>query len=102
MSFPLYDILYNSSTTDELSKEEKLKCIKHISEMDEKQHQNIFTIIRIYGLRNKDDTPQIFELPYKSIYVNGTQNIKFNLEELPNKLSRMLLNFIEMNRDKQY
>lgn len=102
MSFPLYDILYSSSTSDDLSKEEKLKCIKNISEMDEKQHENIFTIIRIYGLRNRDDTPQIFELPYKSTYVTGTQNIKFNLEELPNKLLRMLLNFIEMNRDNKY
>src|SRR5271170_3159304 len=63
MSFPLYDILLKDVPDRELTKEEKIKIISTITTLDQKEQNNIFTIIRIHSLRNNSNG-NIFDIPY--------------------------------------
>jgi hypothetical protein len=96
MSFPLYDILLKDCTNTELSIEQKRELINIIPTLDDKAHQNIFTIIRIYGLKNSSS--DIFEIPYEGNKINN--DVKFNLDKLPNVLGQMIYRFITIHNQK--
>lgn len=90
MSFPLYDVIYKDCIDVDLTLEQKRELINKIPSLDNMAHQNIFTIIRIYGL--KHNNTNIFELPYDA--KKNNENIKFNLEKLPNIVKQMLYKFV--------
>lgn len=98
MSFPLYSVLLGKSSEEPLTAEEKAFVVDRITQMSDKNHENIFTIIRVYGLKHKDDNPQIFELPYGSQKIGSS--IKFNLEELPFRLQRMIHEYTSIHSEQ--
>lgn len=100
MSFPLYDILYKDvdEGNSELTTDEKKTLIQMIHKTDDKCHETIFTIIRIYGLENNIN--DMFQLPFDGQRTANKNNIKFDLEKFPNRLKRMLYNFIHMHNEK--
>lgn len=96
MSFPLYDILIKESHDIDLSLDQKKELMGLIPQLDDKGHQNIFTIIRIHGLKNSSGG--IFDIPY-----DGQRNlgdVKFNLEKLPNIVKQMIYRFVKIHIDK--
>jgi hypothetical protein len=95
MSFPLYDVLVKDCTNDDLTIEQKKEIIEMIPKMDAKGHQNIFTLIRTHGLKN--NSKNIFDLPYEGQKINNQQDVNFNLDKLPNIVKQMVYKFVCMN-----
>jgi hypothetical protein len=98
MSFPLYDILLKDCTSNQLIKidltiEQKKELISMIALIDEKGHQNIFTIIRIHGL--KTNSGEIFDVPYDG--QKNVHDIKFNLDKLPLIVKHMIYQFVKIH-----
>jgi hypothetical protein len=98
MSFPLYDILLKDCTNNQVIKtdltfEQKKDLISMISLIDAKGHQNIFTIIRIHGL--KTNSGEIFDVPYDG--KKNVHDIKFNLDKLPIIVKHMIYQFVKIH-----
>lgn len=92
MSFPLYDMLHKQCTDDDLTIGQKKTLIENISKMNVDGHKNIFTIIRIHGLKNKNG--DVFDIPYDGQKTaDSDYNIKFNLDKLPNIVKQMIFKF---------
>lgn len=102
MSFPLYEILIKDVKDKELTKEEKLKLISIIPTLDQKEHDNIFTLIRIHGLKN-NYSKNIFDIPYNGQNLNKndtSQSIKFNVDKLPHIVGQLIFKFLTIHIER--
>ena len=72
--------------------------VQFIGKTDDKCHENIFTIIRIYGLEH--NLGDVFQIPFQGQRLNNKNNIKFDLDKFPNRLKRMLYNFLHIHNEK--
>lgn len=92
-NFPLYDNLYTETDiVDDLSETEKTELLKLIKNIDSLGTEYIYVLIRIYQLENSEDK-STFKLPYGGKYLKN--DIKFDLNELPNRLKQMLYKFVK-------
>ena len=92
-NFPLYDNLFaETDMVDDLTENEKTELIKLIKSIDNVGAEYIYVLIRIYQLENSDDK-STFKLPYGGKYIKN--DVKFDLNELPNKLKQMLFKFVK-------
>jgi len=92
-NFPLYDNLFaETDIVDDLTENEKTELIKLIKSIDNVGAEYIYVLIRIYQLENSDDK-STFKLPYGGKYIKN--DVKFDLNELPNKLKQMLFKFVK-------
>ena len=91
MAFPLYDVLVKDLIDEDLSIDNKKELMELIPTIDDKGHQNIFALIRMYGL--KTNSGQIFEIPYDGQKTN--KQVKFTLDKLPNIIKQMILIYKE-------
>ena len=57
----------------------------------------MYVLIRVYQLENTDDK-STFKLPFGGKYIKD--DIKFDLNELPNKLKHMLVKFVDIHSKK--
>ena len=90
MSFPLYDVLIKDISNKELTRDEKLKLLSMISSLDHKGHVNMYTLIRVHGLKTHVGE-NIFEIPYCG--VQEKNNLKFNIDKLPNIVAQLIYKF---------
>ena len=96
--FPLYDTLFNEITTNEdISDKEKEQFIKLVKSLDQIGYELMYVLIRVYQLENTDDK-STFKLPFGGKYIKD--DIKFDLNELPNKLKHMLVKFVDIHSKK--
>lgn len=99
MTFPLYDILLKDLVDEDLSLDNKKELIELIHTLDDKCHQNIFSLIRMYGIRaNSGNIENLGNIPFDGQTDN--KNVKFNLDKLPNIIKQMIYKFIFIHRDK--
>lgn len=96
MAFPLYDILIKDSIDADLLPDQKKELVMLIPELDDKGHKNIFTIIRVHGL--KTNSGEIFDVPYNGQKLN--HQVKFNLDKLPNIVKQMIYKFVHIHDKK--
>jgi hypothetical protein len=96
-TFPLYDNLYRESTSTELTKQERDEFIKIVKKIDTYGSELIYAVAKCYQLNHVSST-DILNLPYKSKLVKGA--IRFELEEMPPKLQRMLYIFLKKHMQK--
>lgn len=97
-NFPLYDNIINEIKTEEdLTTKQKDEFIKLVENVDEHASELIYALIRVYQLENSENK-NTFTLPFNGTFVNDT--IKFDLNELPNKLKQVLYKFIVLNKTK--
>jgi len=97
-NFPLYDNLINEIKTEEdLTTKQKDEFIKLVANIDENASELIYALIRVYQLENSENK-NTFTLPFNGTFINDT--IKFDLNELPNKLKQVLYKFIVLNKTK--
>lgn len=97
-NFPLYDNIINEVKTEEdLTTKQKDEFIKLVENVDENASELIYALIRVYQLENSENK-NTFTLPYNGTFVNDI--IKFDLNELPNKLKQILYKFIVLNKTK--
>ena len=94
-NFPLYDNLFSEvDTNEDLSIKEKDDFIKMIKDIDQVGCELIYVLIRVYQLENTEDK-STFKLPFGGKFIKD--DIKFDLNELPNKLKHILYKFINIH-----
>ena len=92
-NFPLYQTLSLNATNDDITHEQKMKIIMAIQKMNSMDQTNLFTVVKIYFLKNT--TSNLFDVPYNGTKVGETK-FTFNLEKFPNKLKQMIYKFCEL------
>jgi hypothetical protein len=97
-NFPLYDTLFKDvNTNEDISNKEKEQFIKLVKNLDQLGYELMYVLIRVYQLENTDDK-STFKLPFGGKYIKD--DIKFDLNELPNKLKHMLVKFVDIHSKK--
>lgn len=98
-SFPLFNTLLKKSESEpipNLSYEEQIDLCTKISELDTQEQEFIYVIIRFYStLIDKNSNGAV---PYRPKL--NKHGMKFELNNLPNKLQCILLHFIKMHNEK--
>lgn len=84
---PLYDLYYKSSTNKELTPEQKNTFIEKMSYIHD--FELFFLLIKYYAQNHNEDE---YPFPYNGKMLK--KGLRFNLDELPNKLQQMLFNFL--------
>lgn len=119
-NFPLYKILYDKASKDikSISSQDIKKFIDFTKSCDDSQSEIIYTVIRIYELKNvKKSSSQIYNIPYKGIISinnkeennekeeeneelksdrNNNKNYTFDFNNFPPLLQKMLIQFISI------
>lgn len=109
-NFPLYDILYEYVKNNDrnILKKDKKMFISFV-EKNENVHEIIYTIIRIYDLKNIKKKSEIYNIPYKGkeekllnddLNSNNLNDYTFNIDNLPLYLQKMLLHFMDINNSE--
>ena len=95
-NFPLYDTLSNDiiDNPEDLSTKEKDDFLKMVKKIDSNGYEIIYVLIRVYQLENTEDK-STFKLPFGGKFIK--EDIKFDFDELPNKLKHILYKFINMH-----
>lgn len=96
-NFPLYDNLFNEvhDMNEDLTDKQKDEFMKLIKNIDVIGSELIYVLIRIYQLENTEDK-STFKLPFGGKFIK--EEIKFDLNELPNKLKHMLYKFVNIHK----
>ena len=95
MSFPLYDTLSNEIENEEdIEFKKKEKLMKDIKSLDNKGHETIYALIKVFKIQN-DESTSTLTIPYEGKNIKA--GIKFEFDKLPIKLKYMLLKFVELH-----
>ena len=89
---PIYDYLESISSNNNLSEKKKEEFINSIKNMNLKDLEIIYAIIKIHFINYSSTSTYI--LPYGGKQQKG--GIKFDLDLLPGKLQNMLYNFFKL------
>ena len=90
-NFPLYDNLITEKSSDDLTPKQKDEFVKITKNLDANGYELIYALIRTYQLENSEDK-STFKIPYGGKFVKN--DIKFDLNDLPNELKNMLYKFV--------
>ncbi len=97
-SLPIYDTLANSINDNTLTLLDKKNLITDIQE-NKKTHELVFAIIKYYQIKNSNNG---CGMPYSCKYLKTKDGYKFDIDMLPVKLVKMLIQFFLIhNRSKQ-
>lgn len=91
-NFPLYDSMIYKIPNKDLTKKQKDDFISKIKNIDNDGAECIYSLIRVFEIENGENDSGTFKLPYCGKYVK--KNMKFDLEQLPNKLKQILYKFL--------
>lgn len=93
-SLPIYNtIIQNLSNTINITIEDKEYLIQNIEKYID-THELIFAIIRCYQINNSND---ISNLPFYSKYLKTKKCYKFDLNNIPDKLIKILKDFYTLH-----
>lgn len=91
-NFPLYDNLMSEvQSFEDLTTKQKDEFMKIISDIDDNTSELVYALIRVFQLENSENK-NTFILPYDGKFIDN--EVKFDLNELPNQLKQMLNNFL--------
>jgi hypothetical protein len=95
-NLPIYDMLYNEfvDISDDLTTKQKDEFLKKVKLLDSNGHELIYAIIRVYQLENSEDK-NTYTIPFHGKFIKN--DLKFDLNDLPNKLKRMIYKFTDMH-----
>ena len=93
-SFPIYDTLSENISQKDLTVKQKEEFMEKIKSLDQQGYELVYALIRTFQMENNDDKTT-FKLPYKGKILKN--EIKFDLEKLPNKLKQMLYKFVNIH-----
>jgi len=94
--FPLYESLFDNSSEKDLAPEQKEESVSIIKELDQKGHEYLYIIIKMYANNNREGDYKTYMLPYTGNYLG--LNIQFDLENFPKKLKQMLYKFVKTHK----
>ena len=93
---PVYEMLSNTSSNEDLDIEEKETFINNIKNINQTGHDLIYVIIKAYESENTNE---------KKMYPYGGKmlktGLKFDLDSFDNKLKQILFRFIKLHMDTQ-
>lgn len=91
-NFPLYDNLMSEvQSFEDLTTKQKDEFMKIIGDIDDNTSELVYALIRVFQLENSENK-NTFTLPYDGKFIDN--EVKFDLNELPNQLKQMLNNFL--------
>lgn len=90
-TFPLYDNLRREASSTDLLKKEKEEFVKMVKKIDVEGSELFYAIVRCHQLQ--EESSEMFSHPYDSKLVKGA--LKFELENFPPLLKRMLFIFLK-------
>lgn len=97
-SLPIYNTLSSSITEDHLTSQDKHTLVHDILS-NKDTHEIIFAIIRYYQIKNSNNVSGV---PYSCKYLKTKGGYKFDVDLLPVKLVKMLIEFFKIHhRSKQ-
>lgn len=96
-NFPLYDSLSADVSSVDLKVKQKDEFMKLVKSIDNEGLDRIYVLIRMYQLENSEDK-STFKLPYGGKYIKN--DLKFDLNELPNELKHILYKFVKIHSSK--
>jgi len=78
-----------------VNKESQDFFLKNIKNIDEKGHEMIYILIKIFEIENNASFEQ-YKLPYEGV---GTppKEMKFDLEKIPEKLKKIIFKFLTIH-----
>ena len=93
-SLPIYNtIIQNLNTNLKITSENKTELISNIEKYED-THELIFAIIRCYQINNSND---ISNIPFYGKYLKTKQSYKFDVNNVPDKLINMLIEFYKLH-----
>lgn len=95
-TFPLYDNLLRESSETDLLKKEKDDFVKLAKKIDVEGSELFYAVVRCHQLQTESD--ELFTSPYNSKMIKGS--LKFELDNFPPVLKRMLYNFLKKHVQK--
>ncbi len=96
-TFPLYDNLFREVEDNDLTKTERDDFLKLVKKIDTDGSELFYAVVKCYQLNNGSSTDFI-NTPYNSKMVKGA--LKFELDDIPGKLKRMLYVFLKKHLQK--
>lgn len=95
LSLPLYDTFY-VETFDPVTNQERDELVKSIKKLNRVGMTHLYTLIRFHQLKLGES---VSELPFGAKCLSS--GIKFNLEDMPDQLIRMLISFTNKHLESQ-
>ena len=94
-NLPIYDNLLNNieSSNDTITEKTKTNLIDSINKY-KNTHELLFAIIRCYQLNNSNN---ITTLPFYSKYLKTKKGYKFDIENIPDKLIKVMVEFYKLH-----
>ena len=90
VNFPLYDNLVSKLPSDIVIEDtDKQQLIQNINEYND-THELVFAVIRCYQINNSNN---INNEPFYSRYLKTKNGYKFDINNIPDKLIKMLMDF---------
>lgn len=95
-NLPIYDNIVSiiNDETNNITIDDKTSVIKHINNYSE-THEILFAIIRCYQLNNSSN---MTKLPFYSKYLKTKNGYKFDIDNLPDKLIKIIIEFYNLHR----
>jgi hypothetical protein len=96
----LYQSIYDNTKhlSSPLEDQKKINIIQLIPKLDQKGHDLLFFIIRMYHNHQSQDIT--FSIPYQSsTNISSKEDIEFDLNVFPNHLQHMIYVFTRMHYD---
>ena len=94
-NIPIYDNLLSKieSSNDTITEKTRTNLINSINKY-RKTHELLFAIIRCYQLNNSNN---ITNLPFYCKYLKTKKGYKFDIENIPDKLIRVMVEFYKLH-----
>ena len=97
-SFPLYNNIIKQidKNCEKLTEEEKKNIIINFKKCSKESHELIYALIRYYQIDNENEVQSLY--PYNAKKLKS--GIKFDLNNIPIKLQKIISKFIDMDLNK--
>lgn len=105
MSFPLYDRISKNITNKDLTNKQKQFFFDNITNIDNNGKELLYVLIKYDSIENNIN-PNIIPYEGKGVNNEGLTSITWSLNNFPNRLKHLLLNFLKIhvkniNEEKQ-
>lgn len=93
-NFPLYDNLCQDTPSKDLTTKQKNDFMEKVNNLNDIGYELIYALIKVYQIENDSENNSNI-LPYNGKFINN--DMKFDLNLLPNKLKQILYKFIQLH-----
>ncbi len=96
--FPLYSIIAEKVTENELTKAQKTKLVNEINSLDDDGHSIIYALIKNHYSVQENFDKNKKNKPYDCVFTD--KNVQIDINMLPNKLQQIMKEFTKKHLRK--